>query len=363
MSAASLAAVERSLPPPPRIVSAFTLLKDFKPIESIVDGLPIGRGAIVAITGPTGSGKTTVCALMQTALCKGSKFAGREVTSGSVLVLAGENPDDYTMHLAATVQDLGLYAAELSRPKPEGELLVIPGTFAIDYEIDYLIGELRKLGTELVAVFVDTSAAFYSADDENDNVAMRRHASSLRELSTLPGNPTVFVLCHPTKTAQRDNLLPRGGGAFLAEIDCNLTLWKDEAGILSLHWAGKIRGPSFDPIRFELAPIELEGFKDARGRAISSVAARHVPDERAEQLRDKEVDDQDVMLVAMQRKPGGSVRDLAVACGWTSGSGKPLTGRADRRLQTLKGHGLVEQDRKGRWRLTQKGKEEARVLP
>lgn len=348
---------------PFEIVSAFTLLKNFKPIESIVDGLPIGRGAIIAITGQTGHAKTTLCTLLEVSLCRGLKFAGREVTKGSVLVLAGENPHDYTMHLAAEAQDLGLYPAELARAKPDSELLVIPGTFAIDYELDYLTTKIKSLGAELVAIFVDTSAAFYSADDENDNVAMRRHASVLRELATLPGNPTVFVLCHPTKNAQRDNLLPRGGGSFLAEIDCNLTLWKDEAGIVSLHWCGKIRGPSFDPLRFELVPITLEGHVDCRGRAISSVVARYLPDERADHLHAKETDDQDVMLVAMQRKPGGSVSVLATACGWTSGTGKPLKSRADRVLQTLKGHGLVDQDRKGAWRLTTKGKSEADRLP
>lgn len=351
--------VENSGPQPPRIVPAFSLLRDFKPIESIVDGLPIGRSAIVAITGPTGSGKTTLCALMQTAFVKGQAFAGREVTKGSVLVLAGENPHDYAMHLAATVQDLGLYAAELSRPRPEGELLVIPGTFSIDYEIDYLIVELQKLGIELVAVFVDTSAAFYSADDENDNVAMRRHASSLRELSTLPGNPTVFVLCHPTKAAQRDNLLPRGGGAFLAEIDCNLTLWKDEASIVTLHWAGKVRGPSFDPIRFELSPIELDGFKDARGRPIFSVAARHLPEERAEQIQAKEVDDGNRVLLAILRKPEGSISDWARQCGMTSGTGQPQKSRVARLLAGLVAETLVEKGRGGTYRLSAKGKREA----
>ncbi len=350
-------------PPKPKIVSALALLRDFKPIESIVDGLPIGRGAIVAITGQTGHAKTTICTLLEVSLCKGLTFAGRDVTQGSVLVLAGENPHDYTMHLAAQVQDLGMYPAELARPKPEGELLVVPGTFAIDYELDYLIASVKQLGSELVAVVVDTSAAFFTGSEENGNVDMRRHASMLRELSTLPGNPTVFVLCHPTKNAQRDNLLPRGGGAFLAEIDCNLTLWKDEAGIVSLHWGGKIRGPSFDPVRFELVPLTLDGYLDCRGKPISSVVARYVPEERAEQIAAKAISDDDTLLVAMQRKPGGSVRELAMACGWTSGAGKPTTSRVHGRMHALKGHGLVEQDRQGKWRLTPKGAKEADRLP
>lgn len=347
----------------PRIVSAFKLLQEFKPIESIIDGLPVGRGALVALTGPTGSGKTTLSSELQVCLCRGLKVAGREVTQGSVLVLAGENPHDYTMHLAATLQAKGLYGADLARPPPFGELLVIPGTFAIDFELGYLRELIEELTTKLVAVFVDTSAAFYSADDENDNVAMRRHASVLRELASLPGSPTVFVLCHPTKSAQRDNLLPRGGGAFIAEIDSNLTLFKDDAGIVTLHHAGKIRGPSFDPIRFELVQVELEGHKDCRGRPIFSTAAKHVPDERAEQIEAKALDDENRVMLAMLKKPGGSIAQLAQAAGMTTGTGGPQKSKVHRLLAKLEAQRLATKDRTGGWSLTPKGRDEANRLP
>jgi hypothetical protein len=114
--------------------------------------------------------------------------------------------------------------------------------------------------------------------------------------------------------------------------------------------AGKIRGPSFDPIKFELVPVELDGYKDSRGRPITSVATRHVPEERAEQIAANQIDDDDVMLIAMQRKPGGSVRELAQQCGWTNGLVKPLHAQADRQLKGLAREGLAEQDRKGTWR-------------
>jgi hypothetical protein len=39
----------------------------------------------------------------------------------------------------------------------------------------------------------------------------------------MPGGPCVLVACHPPKNAGDDNLLPRGGGAFIAEMDGNLT--------------------------------------------------------------------------------------------------------------------------------------------
>lgn len=347
-------------PPPPKIVSAFHLLRDFKPIESIGDGLPLPRGGLVTLTAPTGHGKTTVSALLQVSLVRRMPFANREVTAGNVLVLAGENPDDYAMHLAATAQDLGLLAADLARPPPMGELLVVPGTFSIDFEIESLS---RQIVAPLVAVIVDTSAAFYGADDENDNVAMRRHASTLRMLTELPGNPCVIVLCHPTKSALRETLVPRGGGSFLAEVDANLTLWKDAAGIITLHWAGKIRGPTFDPIQFELAPVTLEGYADCRGRPITSVVARHIPADRVEELEEKALSDENRLLVSMQMKPGASVADLAMQCGWASGVGTPQKSRVHRLLGQLKGQGLTEKDRANVWRLTSKGKKEADQIP
>ena len=70
---------------------------------------------------------------------------------------------------------------------------------------------------------VDTSATFFELENENDNAQMAAHARLMRSLTTLPGGPVVLVACHPTKSAADDNMIPRGGGAFLAEIDRILT--------------------------------------------------------------------------------------------------------------------------------------------
>ena len=347
-------------PPPIRALTARKLLDGFKPIESIVDGLPIARGGLTLLTARTGHGKTTFATLLELALCRGKPFAGREVTRGSVLVLAGENPDDYSMHLAATLQDTGVSPSDLE--SSAGCLLVVPGIFSIDFEIDALRQETRG-GDGLVAVIVDTSAAFFSSDEENDNVAMKRHASVLRLLTTLPGSPAVIVLCHPTKNAAQDALLPRGGGSFTAEADANLTLWKDESNVVTLSWHGKIRGPSFDPIRFELASVELAGFQDCRGKPIHSSVVRHVPDARADMLQAREVNDQDRLLIALRKTPEASVSDLARDTGMVDGAGKPLKSKADRRLKSLEQLALAERNRHGKWKLTPKGQKDADALP
>jgi len=41
-------------------------------------------------------------------------------------------------------------------------------------------------------LIVDTSASYYSGNDENDNVALGNHARMLRTFIELPGGPTVL---------------------------------------------------------------------------------------------------------------------------------------------------------------------------
>jgi hypothetical protein len=65
------------------------------------------------------------------------------------------------------------------------------------------------------------------------------HHDNARGFTECEGHPAVVVLSHPIKNASRSNLLPRGGGAFLNELDGNLTLWSDNLGeVTELHWQG-----------------------------------------------------------------------------------------------------------------------------
>lgn len=325
-------------------------VRTFEAPNPVVQAIPaMGRGRVIAITGQTGHGKTTISTLLEVHICLGQPLAGGDVARGKVLVLCGENPDDYNAHLIATMQDQGLEPADLD------DILVVPARFPIDREFANLMRLVAGFG-ELTAVFVDTSAAFFFGDDDNANVEQYEHASKLRTLTTLPGKPVVFVLCHPIKNPSRDNLVPRGGGSFLNEIDANLTVWKDEAGVVTLHSCGKMRGPNFDPIRFELRGVDLMGYPDAQGRPTKSVAARHIPEVRAEQLDAEAVDDENHLLMAMAKKPEASLADLALACGFTSATGTPQKSRVHRLLTALQPNGLVVKNRRGQWRLTPKGR-------
>ena len=69
-------------PPPVRAQTAYKFLSELQLLEQMIDGLPIGRGRLIAITGPTGHGKTTIATALQVAFAWGD-FHSRGVRSHS----------------------------------------------------------------------------------------------------------------------------------------------------------------------------------------------------------------------------------------------------------------------------------------
>lgn len=348
-----MSAVLQEAAPQLRVIPGSKFVAAFPPLEHVIDGL-LPRKRVISYTSHTGSGKTAIGTLMELSIAAGVPFAGRDtvVGGGRVLALVGESPEDKAMRLAAQAAHMGLGADVLDR------ILIVPDVIDLEARFGAVEQIVQRYGS-VAAVTIDTAAAYFPADNENDNVAMRRYAASFRWYTDLPGDPAVLVLAHPSKSATKDNLEPRGGGAFLAEVDGNLTGWKEDALVTLHHHTRKWRFPTFDPVTFELRPAQLDAFTDRKGRPVQSVIAVPAADERIEQIQEKHGSDQDVLLKAMQRNPNASLRALAMGCGWVTAAGKPLSSRVERVAHALKAPGLTSQDRKGTWFLTPKGLEEA----
>jgi hypothetical protein len=110
------------------------------------------------------------------------------------------------------------------------------------------------------------------------------HGKTQRRLCDLPGRPYVVALNHPTKcVASPELLLPRGGGGYLNETDGNFTAWAHGDRLTTLHWAGKLRGPDFDPIVFRLPIVTTTKLTDAKGRLMPTVMAEAVTDAQVEE--------------------------------------------------------------------------------
>jgi hypothetical protein len=203
-------------------------------------------------------------------------------------------------------------------------------------------------------IVVDTSAAYFNGDDENSNTQLGAHARNLRALTTLPGKPIVYAACHPVKNPDPSNLLPRGGGAFIAVVDGNLTLNKGET--VKLHWQGKHRGPDFDPIHFELKTVTAPSLVDSKGRPVPTVMAEALTKRESMKRADKARNDDDEVLLAIERSKGASLAGMAETLCWYTSSGDPDKGRVRRAGERLYKKKLVEAARRGGFQLTSKGR-------
>jgi hypothetical protein len=176
-------------------------------------------------------------------------------------------------------------------------------------------------------------------------------------LVTLPGGPCVLVACHPVKNAAADNLLPRGGGAFLNEMDGNLTCAKTDT-VVQVHWQGKFRGPEFAPLYFQLQAATADTLRDSMGRPIPTVVAKPMSEVEMQQAEAGSRNDEDEVLVLMADGRTLSLAGIAGALQWQTKTRKPNKARVQRLGDRLKANKLAEMSPRG-MTLTARGKKEA----
>ncbi|RXG85350.1 AAA family ATPase [Bradyrhizobium zhanjiangense] len=337
---------------PQRLIkSSAQFLEGFTPPDYLIDGL-VQRRFLYSVTAPTGHGKTAVALLISAHKALGLPIGKHEVDPGRVLYFAGENPDDVRMRWIALSERMGFDPKTI-------DVHFLEGTFKVSELVARIKQEVADLGGVSLIV-VDTSAAYFEGDEENGNVQAGTHARLFRQLLKFPGEPCALILCHPVKNAQQDSLLPRGGGAFIAEVDGNLTCWKTDS-LVTLHWQGKFRGTDFAPITFQLETVSSTHLRDSKGRQIPSVVAKALSDAEKSRAEASSRDDEDALLLAVADHPGSAYPGLAVALGWITGKGENKT-KVSRVAKRLKADKLVNTDRRGSLRLSEKGETEVKRL-
>jgi hypothetical protein len=327
------------------IQSSAQFTGSFVPPDPLISGI-LQRQFIYALTGHTGRGKTAIALLFAAHVALGRRLGDLDVEKGRVLVLAGENPTDAKMRWIALSQQMHFDRNTI-------DVHWIEGTLKFSESVEQIRREVEQLGG-VDLIVVDSSAAFFEGDDENSNAQAGAHARRLRALTTLAGGPCVLVLCHPPKNGGEDNLQPRGGGAYVAEMDGNLTVTKDDMAV-ELHWQTKLRGPDFAPVNFRLRSVTHEELKDTKGRLIPTIVAEHLSDIAQEEMVKASRCDEDMTLKIVEERPRVSFAELAAALGWTTKDGKPNRSKAQRVLGRLERDRLIGKHR-GRYEVTEKGR-------
>src|SRR5262245_57212675 len=331
------------------IMTSREFVADFKVPAYLVEGIYL-NGYLYSLTAKTGHGKTALALLLAECVALGKPFAGREVKKGRVLYFAAENYVDIQSRWIAQAEHHGFDVNEI-------DVHFVYSDCRLS-QVGERIAEEAKAHDDWGLVVIDTTQATFGGDDVNSDVDQVQHARNMRPLTGLRGNPAVLTLSHPIKHANcQADLLPKGGGGFLNEIDGNTTLWRRSDGLCVLHTEGKFRGPTFDPQLFEMQTVTARGLMDHRGRKMPSVLAVQASEEVAAVRELRSEHDEEAVLQALCEQPGSSATDLAKILGWTCGkkNKQPHHLRVTRTLERLPR--LVEQVRK-KWHLTPKGKKE-----
>jgi hypothetical protein len=318
----------------PIVRSSAEFTRNYVPPDYLIDGL-LQRRYCYSLTARTGSGKTAIVLALAAHVALGRPLGEREVDKGRVLMFAGENADDVCARWIALGHHMDFDVETI-------DVHFVPGRFKIADLIEKIRTEMEVLGG-CALLIIDTSAAYFPGEDENDNVELGQHASNMRELR-IPGGPCTLINCHPPKNAADDNLLPRGGGAFLAEVDGNLTAVKN-AMTVKVHWQGKFRGPEFEPISFLLKGVTTDRLKDSKGRPIWTVFAKYLSDEAEEQMASSARRDENALLANLIDHGPATISVLAKRMGWLTKNGGPQKSKVHRVLERLKKAKLVRSDR------------------
>jgi hypothetical protein len=343
-------------PVPPKakkeyLQSSAEFVSGYVPPDYLIDGI-VQRRSIYSLTAPTNTGKTAVALLIAAYVALGLTLSGREVEKGKVLYFAGENPDDVRSRWI-------MLCEELNQNSDDMDVVFLPGTPKITDKIIHraIENEACDFG-QFSLLIVDTSAAYFDGEDENDNTQLGNHARALRTYVETPGGPTVLVTCHPKKDFDPNNLLPRGGGAFLNEVDGNLVLLKEPGTmVVTLDTHGKFRGPEFEQISFQLTPKQSEKLKDKKGRLIWTVTAAPITQEARSELEDAGRDKQNELLLAMKTNPNASLSELAVALNKLTDKGECNKTYVRRLMLKLEADKLVA-NKRSHYELTKKGNAE-----
>ena len=225
----------------------------------------------------SGVGKSYLAIALATSVVSGKPFLGRfPVKKGSVLYLAGEDPDGLLPRIDASFNRLSDGQIKTPEDHPKG-FDILPEEFSLVDRLDEIIEEAKFRNCKLV--IVDTLNCYFQ-EDENSATEARRFNQAVKRLVRETG-ATVLVLHH---TGKNQAAGMRGSTAFRAGADFVLRLERNkEDDIIRLTQEKNRNDVNFKPINLRLVPQGV-GRKDDSGKEYVNAVIIELSDEAYREL-------------------------------------------------------------------------------
>jgi hypothetical protein len=273
-------------------------------------------------------------------IARGLPMHGKEVKAGTVLLLAGENPDDVRARFLVLADAYGFKAEDL-------KMQFVAGVIDIAAKMPEIKAEAEAIN-DLVLVVVDTGAAYFPGDESNP---------TLSRVTFLPGKPAVLVNCHPINNAPPPRQPAADGWQRLPERSGRQPdALGDRRAADDPALAGQVPGGGwFEPMTFELEVADSAGVIDAEGCLMPSVVAKPVSELKLQMEEGKRESEENMLMRTIAENRNSSIANLAIKCGFVGATDQPQKSK----VYAMCGRQVAEKllERRGnKYRITAKGK-------
>jgi hypothetical protein len=209
----------------------------------------IRQQSSVLVHGKTGTYKTFLVLDLFGSLAVGRPWLGHEVKSqGPVLYVAAEGVETIAERLDAWCAQNGLTV-----PSDQFHVMTAPAQLHDPANALQLLAWIER--HQPIAVAIDTLfMSMGPGTDENSNSDMTAALTVADQIKAL--GVTVVLIHHPGHEHQKR---PRGGSALEIGVDTSIQVERTSDLFGKLTCAKQKRSKHFDPIRFQLAELEVPG--------------------------------------------------------------------------------------------------------
>ncbi len=339
-TADGLSSTDKGAYGPLGVQSMADFIDSVKPRKSVVKPLGWYCQTVNTVTANPNGGKTAIALEVAFAVALGEVFHGRQLEPMPVLYFAGENYSDVRARIVLMCLERGIDPRNV-------QIDIRKGGFSFADHAEKVLFYTSQKNYGLIVV--DTLAAHFSGESENDNTQMQRYFDSFGRVANGPGIPAVVVLAHPSAECAKlepqrrlREMRPRGASSSWGAIDSNLNVAVLPGGIVQAHLR-KRRSKPVPDVYFRLKPLSDPSVIDGDGDVEESVRAEPITRGHAQFAAD---DLGTRILKEIQKDAAVSVRGLTDAL---AADGQNVAhGTMQNKLNDLREDGLIDVTGKNR---------------